>query len=146
MLKSGCPNCKDNVIYQDTLLILLQGYRKCDHNQAISSAEHIAYLYEELRVSVLFNSLTEKVTINVLNSVVFKVKTYILYLFPKQRNTMPEKSDESFYVKTFIIHILPHSTVSVFLGEWDFSGGAWGRGEGSIKVPQNVLFTIKPET
>lgn len=59
---------------------------------------------------------------------------------------MPEKSDESFYVKTFIIYILPRSTVSVFLAECDSSGGAWGHGEGSIKVAQNVLFTIKPET
>ena len=112
----GCSNCKDKVIYQDTLLILLQqGYRKRDHNQAVSSARHIVYyLYEELWVAILFNLLTEKVTIYVLS---FQTgNLYCIYFPSRGILCLKKKSHES-----LIIYILPHTTVFVFLIECNFS-------------------------
>ena len=156
----GCSNCKDKVIYQDTLLILLQqGYRKRDHNQAVSSARHIVYyLYEELWVAILFNLLTEKVTIYVLS---FQTgNLYCIYFPSRGILCLKKKSHES-----LIIYILPYTTVFVFLIECNFfcllvwwgesvcvcvcvcacMHAYWGGGS-STKPLQNILFTIKPET
>lgn len=94
---------------------------------------------------------------------VFKVETYIAFISQSEEYYAWKKPHESFYLKTFIIYILPHTTVFVFLIECDFSvflvGGERKRvcvcvgvcvhacwGMSSIKVLQNVLFTIKPET
>lgn len=93
------------------------------------------------------------------------METYIAFISQAEEYYAWKKSHESFYLKTFIIYILPHTTVFVFLIECDFSvflvGGerkrecvyVWGCvcvhacwGMSSIKVLQNVLFTIKPET
>lgn len=85
------------------------------------------------------------------NSLVFKVKTHIVFIF--KRNIKPEKSHKSIYGKTVIFHILLVNIVSIFLVESDFF--SW-RDEAyvrsgdrnvpkTVKVVKNVLFTIKLE-
>ena len=52
---------------------------------------------------------------------VFKVETYIAFISQAEEYYAWKKPHESFYLKTFIIYILPHTAVFVFLIECDFS-------------------------
>lgn len=120
------------IIYQDTLLILLQqGYKKRDHNQAASSARHIDYyLYEELWVAILFNLLTEKVTINVFS---FQSGNLYCIYFPSRGILCLKKISWIILSKDFHhLYPTPHYSFCLLDWMWFFCLLGWGREKESV--------------